>query len=90
MYLAKDWYKSKLIWLGIVAALFNILGLLGLDTQLPATLQQDNVVKIVNAIFGVLAILFRWNSDTAIAQSSEGKKLQGIISPKYRGGPGSR
>lgn len=73
MTLAKDWYKSKLIWLGIVASLYNIITLLGVE--LPAQFDLEHANAFVNAAFGLLAIVFRWGADQPIAQSSKGVAL---------------
>ncbi|MDQ3024170.1 MAG: hypothetical protein M3R04_07295 [bacterium] len=66
---SKDWYKSKAIWLGIIAALYSIVNLVGVE--LPEQLGQAKVEEFLGLLFGLLVILFRWNADSVITQSSK-------------------
>jgi len=72
MKMTKDWYKSKLIWLGIVAAIYNLLSVVGIELPI----DQENVNGYVNTTFGLLAIIFRWRADEVITQSAKGAEIQ--------------
>jgi len=71
MFKTKDWYKSKTVWLGIIAVIYNILALIGVDIGI----DQPNATEMVNTLFGVLAVLFRWSTTDVITQSKAGAEV---------------
>ncbi len=78
MMFVKDWYKSKQIWLGIIATVYSIFKLLGVD--LPVDFDEANIGQVFGSVFGLLVIFFRWNTDSVVAQSGKAENIIGLKS----------
>lgn len=52
--LPKDWWKSKLIWTGLVTSLAGLL--------LPVEMREH----VVFVVLGILTMIFRWTTTTTI------------------------
>lgn len=61
----KPWYKSKIVWLGIITTL---LGVVPVVTQL-ANAYGVNAAEVGTAIIGILTVIIRvWFTDAAISR----------------------
>jgi Na+-translocating ferredoxin:NAD+ oxidoreductase RnfG subunit len=62
------WYKSKVVWAGVVQTLIGILGILA-ELLAKATITPDAVVL---AVSGALVVIFRiWFSPNVVTQSAQ-------------------
>lgn len=64
MFDTKNWWQSRTIWLQVVAAVFALLGALGV---LPTGIDQEQVVSIIMAAVAVGTIVLRFRTSHVIA-----------------------
>jgi hypothetical protein len=67
----KGWWKSKTIWTGLIATVYAILSLLGF--AIPTGLDQGTVTEVFMGIFGVLAVIFRWQATSVLTSTKTDK-----------------
>lgn len=64
-YTEKGWWKSRTIWLGLLTSVVGVASLVGV--QLPAGVDANTVTDSVMAVVGLVAIVLRFKTDSAIA-----------------------
>lgn len=62
-YKTKGWYSSKTVWTGLVGAVIGVLGLFGVPLPIE---MSETIVSGILAVVGVLAVLFRFDADSAV------------------------
>ena len=75
----KQWYSSRAVWAGIVAAIIGILGAFGVDVVDSPDSIADNIVALVVAISGLVTILGRIKATKKIVSRKTQSVLKTII-----------
>ena len=64
-YTEKGWWKSKTVWVGLIATAYAALSFLGIP--IPLGIDQATAGEFVTGVLGLLAIYFRVTATEAIS-----------------------
>jgi len=68
-YSEKGWWKSRTVWMGLIGAIFALLGMLGI-TEVAGLGEEavvDQIMQIVGLVTSLGAIVFRVKAEAAIS-----------------------
>ncbi|HIJ67454.1 MAG TPA: hypothetical protein HPP87_04625 [Planctomycetes bacterium] len=66
----KQWYQSRAVWAGIVAAIVGILGTFGVEVPDSPDSIADNIVALIVAVAGIITIIGRVTAKKKIVSAN--------------------